>query len=150
MQKTILKQYRTYFLMKFFIKQQNILKKKIVEYNTIPTKNFINDKSNLIKKTFVTAINKQLSLYGSFSYFSGKTSISNLKLLTSSNFLKFLVEKNSLKWNLKLQLVQIDGSEVKASNNKIHHFSTTKLRKKKKKRYVWANRNNNNRSTTRF
>ena len=37
------------------------------------------DKSNLIKKTFVTASNKQLSLYGSFSYFSGKTSATNLE-----------------------------------------------------------------------
>ena len=55
------------------------LKEKIEEYKAIPTKNFINegyflyDRSNLIKKTFVTAINKELNLYGSFSYFSGKT-----------------------------------------------------------------------------
>ena len=46
------------------------LKEKIAEYDAIPTNNFINesyflyDKSNLIKKTFVTAINKYLSLYG--------------------------------------------------------------------------------------
>ena len=70
---------------------------KISQYNAIPTKNFINesfflyDKSNLIKKTFVTAINKQLSLYGSFSYFSGK----DLRLI---NFpLNLLIEKRSLK-----------------------------------------------------
>ena len=47
------------------------IKEKIEEYNAIPIKYFINesyflyDKSNLIKKTFITAINKQLSLYGS-------------------------------------------------------------------------------------
>ena len=76
------------------------IREKIEEYKEIPIKHFINenyflyDKSNLIKKT-ITAINKQLSLYGSFSYFSGKTSISNLKLLTSNDFLKFPVEKNS-------------------------------------------------------
>ena len=103
------------------------IREKIEEYKEIPIKHFINenyflyDNSNLIKKT-ITAINKQLSLYGSFSYFSGKTSISNLKLLTSSNFLKFLIEKKSLKWNLRLQLTQIDGSEVKTSDNKIHLF----------------------------
>ena len=68
------------------------IKEKLVEYNAIPTKNFINesyflhDKRNLIEKTFVTAINKQLSLYGSFGYFSEKTSILNLKLQTSSDF----------------------------------------------------------------
>ena len=90
------------------------------------------DKSNLIKKTFVTAINKQLSLYGSFSYFSGKTSVSNLKLISSSDFLKFLIEKKSLKDNLKLQLAYVDGSEVKTSDKKIYDFSITKLGKRRK------------------
>ena len=56
----------------------------------------------------------------------GKNSISNLKLLTSNNFLKFVIEKNSLKSNL-------DGSEIKTSDNKIHHFSITKLGKRRKK-----------------
>ena len=65
-------------------------------------------------------------MYGSFSYFLGKNSISNLKLLTSNNFLKFVIEKNSLKSNL-------DGSEIKTSDNKIHHFSITKLGKRRKK-----------------
>ena len=115
------------------------IKAKIEEYKAIPTKNFINegyflyDKSNLIKKTFVTAINKQLNLYGSFSYFSEKTSISNLILINSNNLLKFFIEKNSLKSNLKFQLAQINGSEVKTSDNKIHHFSITKLGKKRKR-----------------
>ena len=63
----------------------------------------------------------------------GKTSISNLKLLNSNNFLKFLVEKKSLKSNLRLQLAQIDRLEVKTSDNKIHHFSITKLGKRRKK-----------------
>ena len=126
------------------------IKEKIEEYKAIPIKHFINesyflyDKSNLIKKTFITAINKQLSLYGSFSYFSGKTGISNLKLLTSSDFLKFLVEKKSLKSNSILQLAQIDGSEVKIS------FFNNRTRKKKKKRYVRADRKDNNKSTTKF
>ena len=43
-----------------------------------------------------------------------------------NNFLKFLIEKNSLKSNL-------DGSEVKTSDNKIHHFSITKLGQRRKK-----------------
>ena len=54
-------------------------------------------------------------------------------MLTSSDFLKFLVEKNYLKSNLKFQLAQIDGSEIKTSGNKIHHFSITKLGKGRKK-----------------
>ena len=114
------------------------IREKIEEYKEIPIKHFINenyflyDNSNLIKKT-ITAINKQLSLYGSFSYFSGKTSISNLKLLTSNDFLKFPVEKNSLKSNLKLQLTHVNGSDVTTNHKKNHPFSIAKLGKRKKK-----------------
>ena len=115
------------------------LKEKIAEYDAIPTKNFINesyflyDKSNLIKITFVTAINKYLNLYRSFSYFLGKSSIFNLKLISFSDVLKFLVEQNSQISNLKFQLAQINGSNVKATDNKIHHFSIMKLGKKRKR-----------------
>ena len=90
------------FTMELIFNEKELLA-KIAEYKAIPTKNFINesfflyDKSNTIKKTFITALNKQLSIYGSFSYFSGNTSIKNLKLLDVSNSLKFLVEKKALK-----------------------------------------------------
>ena len=87
----------------------------------------------MIKKTYVTTINKQLSIYGSFSYFSGKTSATNIKLLSSNNFLKFLTDKRSLENNLKLQLAHVNGSETKTSDKKIHDFSITKLGKRKKK-----------------
>ena len=92
---------------------------KIAEYNAIPTKNFINEgyflyeKSILIKKTFITAINKQLNLSESFSYFSGKTDISNLKLINPNDFLKIFIEKNSLKSNLKFQLAQSTDQKLR-------------------------------------
>ena len=104
----------------------------------------------MIKKTFVTAINKQLSLYGSFSYFSGKTAATNLKLLNSSDFLKFFIEKNALKDNIRLQLAHVDSSEVKTSDKKIHDFSITKLGKRKKTSHVGTSRNNNNKSSAKF
>ena len=111
---------------------------KIAEYNAIPTKNVINeshflyDKSFLIKKTFITAINKKLSLYGSFSYFSGKTAKEELKLLDVSNFIKLYIEKRSLKINLKFQLAHIDGRNPKKKDKKIHNFSITRLGRKRK------------------
>ena len=46
---------------------------------------FLYDKSNLIKRTFVTAINKQFSLFGSFSFFSGKTEAKNLQLVAADS-----------------------------------------------------------------
>ena len=63
----------------------------------------------------------------------GKSSIFNLKLISFSDVLKFLVEKNSQISNLKFQLAQINGSNVKTTDNKIHHFSITKLGKKRKR-----------------
>ena len=95
--------------MRLFFHLKKILEKKLPNIIpiAIPIKNFINEsyvlyhKSFLIRKTFVTAINKTLSLYGSFSYFSGKTAKEELKLLVPNNFLKFLVEKRLLKENLK-------------------------------------------------
>ena len=111
---------------------------KIAEYKAIPTINFINesfflyDKSNTIKKTFISALNKQLSIYGSFSYFSGNTSIKKLKLLDVSNSLKFLVEKKALKENLKLQIAYVNASEVKTEDKNLHDFSITRLKKRRK------------------
>ena len=122
-----------------FSKKPKEIEDKIKEYNATPTKSYINesfflyDKSNTIKKTFVTAINKQLSLYGSFSYFLGKTSIKNINLIDVNNSLKFLVEKKSLKDNLKLQIAYVSGSDINTEDKKIHDFSTTRLGKRKKK-----------------
>ena len=64
--------------------------------------------------------------------FSGRTTATNLNVISSNNFLKFPIAKKSLKDNLKLQLAHVDGSEVKTSDKKIHDFSITKLGKRKK------------------
>ena len=82
-----------------FFPQEKEIQEKIAEYNAVSTKQFINesyflyDKSYLIKETFVTAINKKISIYGSFSHFQGKTAEDQIKLLGASNFLKFFIEK---------------------------------------------------------
>ena len=53
--------------------------------------------SFIIKRTFITAINKALSMYGSFSYFSGKTAEKEIKLLDVSKFFRILYKKKHLK-----------------------------------------------------
>ena len=104
----------------FFPLKKNI-EDKIAEYNAVPVKTFINEgyflynKSFLIKKTFVTAINKTLSIYGSFSHFSGKTTEKEIKLLDASNFLKFFIERKLLKKDLKFQLAHISGKTPKVT-----------------------------------
>ena len=42
------------------------------------------------------------------------------------------MKKKTLKTDLTFQLKHIDGSEVKTSDKKVHHFSITKLEKRKK------------------
>ena len=68
----------------------------------------------------------------SFSYFSGKTSIKNIKLIDVNNPLKFLVEKKLLRDNLKLKIAYVNGSDVHTEDKKIHDFSITKLGKRRK------------------
>ena len=61
--------------LEIFFPQEKEIREKITEYNATPIKNFINesyflyDKSNFIEETFVTAINKKLSIYGLFIHF---------------------------------------------------------------------------------
>ena len=54
-------------------------------------------------------------------------------MITTSNFLKFFIEKNKvLKDNLKLHLAYVNGSKVETTDEKIHNCSITKLGKRKK------------------
>ena len=73
-----------------------------------------------------------MSIYGSFSHFQGKTEEEEIKLLSASNFLKFLVEKNTLKDKLKFQLTNTSGKNPKTKGQKIYDFSITRLGKKRK------------------
>ena len=98
---------------------------------------FLYDKSNTIKKTFISALNKQLSIYGSFSYFSGNVSI-KLTLIEVSNAVKFLIEKKGLKNNLKRQIAYVSGNEVKTEDKKVYNFSVMRLGKTQKNMFSEA------------
>ena len=80
----------------------------------------------------MTAINKTLSIYGSFSYFSGKVAEKEIKVLDVSYILKFYIERRALKKGLKFQLAHINGDNPKIKDTKIHNFSVTRLGKKRK------------------
>ena len=71
-------------------------------------------------------------MYGSFSYFSGKTAEKEIKLLDVSKFFRILYKKKHLKKSLKFQLAYIDGKNPKIKDNKIHNFSITRIGKKRK------------------
>ena len=119
-------------------KKKKNIEEKIAQYNAVPVKTFINEsyflcnKSFLIKKTFLTAINKTMSIYGSFSHFFGKTTEKEIKLLDASIFLKFFIKRKMLKKDSKFQLAYISGKNPKIKDNKIHNFSITGLGQKRK------------------
>ena len=62
----------------FKIPQENLVKTAIENYIKNLTVSFVNesyflcDKSNMIEQTFITEINKLVSVYGSSSYFNKK------------------------------------------------------------------------------
>ena len=85
-----------------------------------------------MKETFITALNKKISIYGSFSYFQGKIPKEILTLLSAGDFLKFLVEKNTLKNELKFQLTTISGNAPEIKDSTIHNLSITPLARKRK------------------
>ena len=72
------------------------------EKNFINESYFLYDKSNLILDTFITTLNKKNSIYGSLSYFQGKTEEKQIILLSAGNFLKFLVKKKYSKRQIEI------------------------------------------------
>ena len=121
----------------FFPIPKNI-KDKIDKYNSTPEKNFVNesyflyDKSNLILNTFITALNKKISIHGSFIYFIRKAPNEMLTLIAAEYLLKILVEKDKIRNNLSFQLTNISGNITKIKASKIYNFSITRLCRKRK------------------
>ena len=88
------------------------------------------DKSNLIKESYIAAINKKVSLYGSISYFNKKTENEILKIISPENLLKFLVNRGTVRNNLSFQLTSISGVVPTLKDKKLHNLSLTRLGRK--------------------
>ena len=84
---------------------------------------FLHDKSDLIKETFITALNKKVSIYGSVSYFNKKTENEIFKIITPETLLKFYVEKDATKNSLRFQLTNISGELPKVKDKIIYNLS---------------------------
>ena len=123
--------------LEFFFPEEKEINEKIAEYNAVPIKNFKNEscflyhKRNLIKETVVTVANKKLSISDSFSHFQSKTEEEEIRLLSADNLIKFLVEKNTLKDELKFQLTNISGKTPQVRSQKVYSFSITRGDKRK-------------------
>ena len=80
---------------------------------------FLYNKSDLIKETFITALNKKILIYGSISYFNKKTENEIFKIITPGKVLKFYVDKDATKNFLIFQLVSLSGNLSKLKDKKI-------------------------------
>ena len=62
-----------------FFPEQKAIEDAIKNYKNVPVVHYINesyflyDKHDLIKETFITALNKKILIYGSISYFNKKS-----------------------------------------------------------------------------
>ena len=61
---------------------------------------FLYYKSDLIKETYIAALNKRISIYDSISYIDKKTENEIFKLISLENLPKFFVKKNTNKYSL--------------------------------------------------
>ena len=55
------------------------------------------NKSDLVKESYITAVNKKVSLFGSTSYFNNKTENEMLKIISPENLLNFLVNRDTIR-----------------------------------------------------
>ena len=77
------------------------------------------DKSDLMKETYITALNKKISIYHSISYFNKKAESEIFKIISLENSLKFLVNKDTINNSLSLQLTTIIGKLPTLQDKKV-------------------------------
>ena len=94
---------------------------------------FLYDKCNLIKKSFITELNKLIPIYGFISYFEKKTFNELAQIVSSSKPLEFNIEKDAIKNYPGFQLTRVNSTNVTLTDKKDYDFSITKIGKKRKR-----------------
>ena len=91
------------------------------------------DKSDLIKDTFITALDKKISICGSISYFSKKSENEIFITVSPEELLKFYVDRDVTKNSLSFQLTSISGNIPKLKDGKIYILALTRISEKRKR-----------------
>ena len=119
--------------------EQKTIEDSIKNYKNAPISYFINEsyffynKSDLIKETFITALNKKILIYGSISYFNKKTESEIFKIVSPEEHLKFFVNRKTTKSSLRFQLTNINGNIPKLKYEQIYNLSLIKIGEKRKR-----------------
>ena len=101
--------------------------------NCINESCFLYDKSDLIKKTNITELNRKVLSYGSISYFNKKNWKWNNWIFSPEISLKVYVERDAMKNNLNFQLTGVSEPLPKLKDKKIYNFSLTQISEKRKR-----------------
>ena len=98
---------------------------------------FLYDRSNAIKKTFITELNKYIALYGTISYFGNKRK-KGVNIVNLRNKLSFLIDQKVNKEEIHLQLTKLDGKLAVVKKNKIENLA---ILNSNKKQIYWSEKN---------
>ena len=126
----------------FKILQENLVKTVIENYikkltvSFVKESYFLYDKSNMVEQTFITEINKLISVYNSISYFGKKSANESVNRVSFNNPLTFSAVKDTIKNTLSFELTKIDATLPALTNKKIHGFSLTKIGIKRKSKIM--------------
>ena len=126
----------------FKILQENLVKTAIENYikkltvSFVKESYFLYDKSNMVEQTFITEINKLISVYNSISYFGKKSANESVNRVSFNNSLTFSAVKDTIKNTLSFELTKIDATLPALTNKKIHGFSLMKIGIKRKSKIM--------------
>ena len=99
---------------------------------------FLYNKSNFLNRSFITELNKFISIYRSISYFDTQKINEAAEIVSSNNPLEFFVEENKIKSSLDFQLTKVNGTLSKITDKKVHKFSLVQVGIKRKMETVKA------------
>ena len=90
----------------------------------------------MIEQTFITEINKLISVYNSISYFCKKSANESVNIVSFNNPLTFSAVKDTVKNMLSIELTIIDATLPALTNKKIHGLSLTEIGIKRKSKIM--------------
>ena len=85
---------------------------------------FLHDDASIVKETFISELEKKVSVIGSISYFDKVNSENKIVLISSKSKLKFEVKTNTFLEELTLQLYPtFSNKKIKLKKNDINNFA---------------------------
>ena len=86
-----------------------------------------------LEKIHLLLLLRKISVYGSISYFNKISEKEIFKIVSPEEFLKFYVDKDTLKNSSSFQLTSMNGNIPKLRDSKVYNFALTKVGEKRKK-----------------